>query len=151
MDTEDKKKYPKSRYRQTNRAIGNAEKRAAVLKDRIAGMSMQELADKYGYKSMSGPSNLINRAVKDIYKGEATEYVELTLDRLEQLLSAVWDPAMEGEIDAHEQARKVVADMRKMLGIDKPAKTEITGKDGAPVVTASDLANKLDEIAKRNK
>lgn len=127
-----------------------ADKKKQVLQDRMAGMTCREVAKKNGM-SASNVSLLVRSAIKETFQEEAKEYASITLQRLEDLLEAVWARALEGDIDAHEQARKTIADTRAMLGLDKPKRQELTGKEGVPVIDATSFAAKLEEIAKRDK
>lgn len=136
--------------KRTARDFERAQKRETALKLRLEGKTYNEIADIMGYADHKGPRDLIQRTIKDVYGPKANEYMAVTLARLEALLDAVWDPALKGDISSHEQARKVVADIRKMLGLDKPVVTEIGGPNGKPLqVEQVDVA--LDKLAERLK
>lgn len=135
----------------TEKQLARAHKREAVLKTRLEGKTWEEVAKIHGYAHKKGPWALVHNTIISIYKDSAIEYMEATLARLEQLLDAVWDPALEGDLSAHEQARKIIADQRKMLGIDRPVRQEVSGPDGGPMlISADDLEKKLAAIGERN-
>ena len=116
----------------------------------MSGKTWDEVAKQMGKKSGQAASQLVERTIKEIYGPKATEYLNITLARLEALIDAVWERALNGETESHEQARKVVADIRKMLGQDKPSETIIGGPNGAPVVTVN-VEAALDKLAERLK
>lgn len=135
----------------TEKRLRLAEKKAAVLKTRLSGKTWAETAEIHGYAHKKGPWQLVHSTIVSIYKKSAIQYMETTLARLEQLLGAVWDPAMSGDVYAHEQARKIIADQRKMLGIDRPVRQEVSGPEGGPMlISAADLEKKLSAIRERN-
>jgi len=125
-----------------------AEKRAMAIDLRKEGKTWQEVADTMGYASHKGPQELIKRAIKDTYGKAATEYVEILLERLEALFEDALDGGKQRrDPHWHEQARKVVADMRRMVAADKPAVQHI--EHTGTVTTAEDLDAKLAGIATR--
>lgn len=134
--------------KRTIRDVERAEKRARAIELRREGKTWAEVADVMGYADRSGPKELVDRAIKDVYGKAATEYVGLLLERLEALLS----DALEGgkqkkDPHWHEQARKVVGDMRKMLGADRPVTQQIDLSGS--VVSQGDLEAKLAGINAR--
>lgn len=134
--------------KRTIRDMERAERRARCIELRKEGKTWQEVADDMGYASHKGPQELIKRAIKDTYGKAATEYVELLLERLEALLAdAVEGGKQKRDPHWHEQARKVVADMRKMVAADKPATQHI--EHTGTVVTQESLEAKLAGIAAR--
>lgn len=136
----------------TAKRLQQAQRRKEVLEERLKGKTWKEIADHFGYADPHIPWELVSRTIKGIFKEEANAYTDLTLARYEKLLAAVWQDAISGDMEAHEQARKVIADSRKMLGIDRPARQEVSGPGGGPLqVTAEELDKRFDEIAKRMK
>lgn len=128
-----------------------AEKKAEALELRLQGKTWQEVADEMGYKSKSAVRELVNRTIRAHYGPKIDDYVAITLDRMEALLAMAWDKSAD-KVEWHEQSRKVIADMRKMLGLDKAAPDVHVAAEVK--VTAESLEAKLaavDERAKREK
>lgn len=138
---------PQGRYiRTTNMAKRDA--RAATLRD--AGWSFQAIADELGYGHRSEARQGVRRALREIVKGPATELLNLYLDRLEDLYlraaeimeadhvvvshgKIVRDDDGKPLIDhgptlaAIREARESLISTRKMVGLDQPAKVNLSG------------------------
>lgn len=133
--------------------IKRAERTAEVMALRKDGKDIAEIAELV---DLSGPTvaKIIRETVPKVYLGEAEAFMELTMKRQEALLAAVWRNALNGDLEAVEQARKVIADMRTLTGIDAPKRQELTGKDGGPLEIAAAgerIEQRLADMAKRLK
>jgi hypothetical protein len=53
-------------------------------------------------------------------EGHSQRQRQLALTRLDALLRAVWDKAVAGDLDAVGQGRLLIADMRRIQGLDGP-------------------------------
>jgi hypothetical protein len=83
-------------------------------------------------------------------RGEAgSEVLRLELERLDDLLAAVWDKARAGEAGAIDRALKVMGRRAALLGLDAPQKlahTDPTGKKAVAIrLSAQELSD--DDLA----
>ncbi len=53
-------------------------------------------------------------------EGQAQRQRQLAITRLDALLGGVWAKAVNGEVEALAQARLLIADMRRLQGLDAP-------------------------------
>ena len=66
--------------------------------------------------------------------GESTAVLrEIELERLDDLLAAVWPSAIAGDLPAVAMALRVAERRARLLGLDAPTRQELTGADGGPV------------------
>ncbi|HEX5566618.1 MAG TPA: hypothetical protein VFY14_06760 [Streptomyces sp.] len=121
-----------------------AQRRAEMFRRRNAGESMTSIAESFGMsrETLSKDFTRAYRAAIAEEQAEAEVWRRFQTDRCEQLLAAVWDDAMEGDIRANEQARKLIADISELNGWKAPVRAEVTGADGSPLLgraTAAEL------------
>ncbi|MEV6165695.1 hypothetical protein AB0L71_28045 [Streptomyces sp. NPDC052052] len=121
------------------------ERRTKLVHLRRAGINFDDpriLA--LGYSSRQSASKDFHRLMKKRAADEAAEvalYRQESKERLLSLLASVW-PAATGtgddlDLKAHEQARKIVADLDDLLGTKVPVRTEISGPDGGDIPFSS--------------
>lgn len=135
----------------SKRAYEAAVKNNQALTMRLEGKTFREIGEALNCDK-SYAQVRVKTAIQSIMKDKAEEFLAITFERLEALL----DDAMEGgktkqDTAWHDQARKIIADQRKMLGLDKPAQTEIGGIGGGPInvqVEAQSLDLGLEKLAK---
>lgn len=99
-----------------------AERRAKACDLRRSGMSYRAIAAECGVS--------VETAWKDVHvllaqlDAQATDALNthrrIGLLRLDRLIELAWSQAEAGDLAAIEQARKLEADRRKMLGLDAP-------------------------------
>lgn len=131
-----------------------AERRAQLIRLRRAGVPFDdERILSLGYSSPGAASKDMIRALKqrrDEQAAEVSVYRQQEGERLDALLEAVWDDALQGDLRAVDAALKIADRRAKLYGIDTPVRTEVSGPDGGavPLGTGS-LAelNKLISIA----
>lgn len=117
------------------RAVASERKvRAFAL--RKEGKPLRAIAEELGVSH-----EMVRRYVRDGLEelnrsrlDDATELRTLEEARLDGLLQGLWAPATGGDEKAAAVALRVCESRRKLLGLDAPTKSEITGKDGSPVV-----------------
>jgi len=130
--------------------LATIKNRASALELRRAGASLREIANAIGVSHVQA-KRYLDAAMKDLQdaqndSAEATRAVEL--DRLDRLHMALWPRAIGGKDkapDYHAIDRLVrIADRRaKLLGLDAPVRTELTGRDGAPLLSFEDLKRRV--------
>lgn len=121
-----------------------------ALELRKKGHSYQSIGDQLGI-SKEAAWQLVDRAMRELreaVKETATDVLHLDLSRLDDMLLA-WLPAAttkpEGAPTPDDKAANVVLRTierrSKMLGNDAPTRTELTGKNGGAIETATANAN----------
>lgn len=154
--------------RDKGKAITSARSRKAnaALSMRLAGATWNEIAVTLGYPTERSALVATERAlVKQLESTEDREKMRrLAGARLERLLRAVWpkaiDPDQMDQMVAVGKAREIVADHRKLFGLDAPTEvvvhqptlTELEGwvsrvlAVGAPQVVEYDILEGAGEV-----
>ncbi|MFJ2752665.1 hypothetical protein [Streptomyces sp. NPDC087297] len=121
-----------------------AHRRAQAIALRLAGMDYQTIAERLDYSDRGAASKDVHRALEANLEAEsvaAATLRELEVQRLDRMQAAAWAKAAKGDLKAIETVLKVIDRRARLLGLDRPARTEITGADGGPLqVEAVDLA-----------
>jgi hypothetical protein len=121
-----------------------AHRRAQAIALRLAGMDYQTIAERLDYASRGAASKDIHRALEETLEAEsaaAATLRELEVQRLDRMQAAAWAKAAKGDLKAIETVLKVIDRRCRLLGLDKPVRTELTGADGGPLqVETVDLA-----------
>lgn len=81
-----------------------------------AGYSYDEAADFLGYASRSGVWKAVQAALRAHESETVEEYRQLNLERLDELLTAVWGQALTGDRKALAEARRIVDSQSRLLG-----------------------------------
>lgn len=143
--------------------LSEIEQRALNL--RIAGKTLREIGDALDM-TVPGARKVILRALKrsdEAMAKQGAKHRELEAQRLNAMMAHLWDLAMGGvhvtpKIGADGSVRKTAEEASveaqnkavdrilrimerraKLLGLDAPTKTELTGKDGGPVATTAQV------------
>jgi hypothetical protein len=152
-----------------------AERRTAAMRLHIAGHTYQQIADRLGYKSAGAVGVDIQRAMEQLKKEQhktAEERRDLELARLDEI-AAVCHRVMLTEHVAHSGGKivervidgqvvplvdsapslaaadrliKVSESRRKLLGVDAPARQEITGETTVHYRVVGVSAEELDAL-----
>lgn len=123
-----------------------AKRRAQAIALRLAGMDFETIADRLNYANRQAATRDFHRAIAAarLEERQAVENLrEVEGQRLDRLQAAVWAKAIKGDLKAVETVLKVIAQRSRLLGLDAPVKTELTGPGGGPMqigtVTAAEL------------
>ena len=85
---------------------------------------MQQVADRLGYRSRQAAwkatTSLIERQEREV----TAEWQAFQLARLERLLLAVWQHALDGDDRAGQQALKIVQEIGRTTGASRPMRVE---------------------------
>lgn len=115
------------KFSRTNIKAAELEKRATEL--RLAGHTYRAIADIIGGVTYVGVYKAVTRSMKRNQE-ETAENAEMLRDieqqRLERLIAAADVKAQQGDIAAIDVVRKLSESLRKLNGIDAPAKTDVT-------------------------
>lgn len=113
-------------YNRTKIKSTELEKRATAL--RLTGLTYREIAAQLGVSHVSCYRAIL-RSI-DRNRKQTAENVDMLRSieqaRLERLISAADAKAQEGDIAAIDVVRKLSESLRKLNGIDAPAKTDVT-------------------------
>lgn len=116
-----------------------AARRKEMFERRASGERMTDIAESFGMsrQTLSKDFTRAYKAYLEEEKAGAEVWRRFQTDRLEMLLRAVMPEALEGDVRASEQARKLIMDISTVNGWNSPVKAEISGPDGGPVALAT--------------
>jgi hypothetical protein len=108
------------------------EKRLKALEVRRTGASYDEVARQSGYNSRGAAYVAVQAALEqsrqEMFKS-AELYRAESLERLNALLKACWDRAMEGSERHIDQARKIISDIGDLTGAKAPVRVQVEEGD----------------------
>ncbi|MEO1082405.1 MAG: hypothetical protein AAFY29_22815 [Pseudomonadota bacterium] len=114
------------------RKLQAEENRAEAVRLRKRGKTYQFIADELGITKQSAHA-AVQKAMKEIRtrRMEDTEtLLTLELERLDMLLDALWDKAMNGQHMPIDRILKIMERRARLLGIDAPLKVAPTNPEG---------------------
>jgi len=104
-----------------------SERQRLIMRYRRQGMTVSEIAESLD-TTHSQVSNALESAYRALHaEDEATIARQVDLERLDELHSAYWSAAKEGDIKAADFILKTMDRRAKMLGIDAPIQTQTDG------------------------
>ena len=119
---------------QTSPSTIDAKVRAArALELRMEGMKFDDIAEELGYAGRQGAYDAVSRELKALTREPAEEVLRLDLERLDKMWGIHYLNAQAGDAVALSSCMRIMERRARLLGLDSPAKTEITGKDGSPI------------------
>lgn len=102
---------------------------ARVFEMRIQGFTFEQIASEVGYQGASGAWQAYRR-VKETHIFESVEEArQLELMRLDELMYALWDRALGGDLSAVTGILKIMDRRAKLIGLDKPEKIDVNKWD----------------------
>jgi len=130
--------------------VAAVERQRQALELRKAGASYRTIAATLGYAGPQGAYKAVTAGLKEALREPATELKDMECARLDALLFALWPQATKGDPAAVSRCLAVMERRARLLGLDEPRKTELTGADGSPLLPASvdDLAARFDELVR---
>lgn len=118
---------------QTSPSTIDAKLRAAkALELRMEGMKFDDIATELGYNSKQAAFDAVTRELRAITREPAEEVLRLDLERLDRMWGVHYLNAQAGDAIALSACMRIMERRAKLLGLDVN-KTEVTGKDGAPI------------------
>jgi hypothetical protein len=102
---------------------------AKVLQLRIQGFTFEQIASEVGYQGASGAWQAYKRAKDSMIFESVDEARQLELMRLDEMMFALWDRAIGGDLPAVSCVLKIMDRRAKLLGLDKPEKVEVNKWD----------------------
>lgn len=106
---------------------------ARALELRMEGMKFDDIANELGYNSKQAAFDAVSRELKAITREPAEEVLRLDLERLDRMWGIHYLNAQAGDAQALASCMRIMERRARLLGLDAPAKNEITGKDGGPL------------------
>ena len=112
----------------SKRRIVANERSARAVEMRLSGATYAQIAAELGI-SQGGAYKAVTRAM-DLARERMAESAEtlreIERERLEHLIAAALPKAQAGDTKAIEAARRLSESLRRVLGLDAPARTDIT-------------------------
>lgn len=106
--------------RASPRRIEAAEKRKRALQLRKAGVSYDQIAQQVGYANRGNAHKAVMQELRELPKDDAKDVLNLEVERLDQLLMALWPAAMKGHVRSSETVIRLMERRSKLLGLDAP-------------------------------
>ncbi len=108
-------------------AVNAHERTLQALELRKAGMAYNVIADKLGYRSKQAAWQAVHNALKKTLQEPADEVRALELERLDALYKAMYPQALKGNLGAVDRCLKISERRAKLLGLDAPVKSDVSG------------------------
>lgn len=101
----------------TRKQVQKQEQRNRMLELRMEGLSYREIAMRVGLKSGASAYKDVKKAIADITRENAEQFIELELARYDKLWQEPYKQALKGDLFAVDRCLKIIADRAKMLGL----------------------------------
>lgn len=120
----------------SKRRIASVAKQAEALEYRKMGLSYAQIADKCGLNSAQNAWNAVESALKRTLQEPADEVRKLESARLDAMFIQTYNNAQKGDLQSIAAALNIMARRARLLGLDAPVRSELTGKDGEKLMAA---------------
>jgi hypothetical protein len=107
-----------------------AKRYSEVLEYRISGMTLEEIGKRIGVSKPRAHA-IVKDAIAATKSENVAEARKLEAERLDRIVFAHWQAAMQGDPKASEIVMKTMDRRAKLLGLDEP--TKIAGADGGAI------------------
>ena len=101
------------------------------------GATFKQIAEALGYKGPSSAYRAVMSALRRTQQEPADELRRLELERLDEALRAIAGRVRQGNLAAIDRWIRISESRRRLLGLDAPTRTEVTGAGGGPVLLAT--------------
>lgn len=125
-----------------------AERRVQAFDLRKAGASYRAIGRALGISEAQAHRDvhLVLDGLAKRANESAIHVRNLELSRMDSMLNALWQAIRRGDPTSISTALRVSERRARLLGLDAPAKQELTGKDGGPLATTQvDLTRLSDD------
>ena len=109
-----------------------AERQAQAISMRKAGATYKQIGQELGITAM-GAFKAVEVGLDKTLRESSEGLRELEVQRCETLMRGIWSKAIAGDVQAVDRALKISERIARLLGLDAPVKTEVTGPGGGPV------------------
>lgn len=142
------------------RAAQSKETAQLAVQLRARGLTLDQIAEQIGHKNKSSVSRLIDRELDrtPVEGADRLRKLELdTLARIQRKIDGLIDhKEPEISLEACRTQLSVSQQRAKLCGLNAPFRTELTGKDGAPLNDASKMSDEeiekeLEDLRRRAK
>jgi len=116
------------------RAVKSHDRKLKALELRKAGYDYRRIGETLGC-SVTQAHRDVAAALKLTLQEPADDVRALEVERLDNMLRALWRDVSAGNHGAIDRALRVMERRAKLLGLDAPTRTETTGANGEPVRT----------------
>ena len=132
------RKKPSRNGAKTSPETAAAKVRAAqALKLRMEGHTFEAIGQALGYSGKQGAYAAVKTSLDAITREPAEELIKLDLERLDVLWQIQYINAQVGDVQAMAACMKIMERRAKLLGLDAPAKQEVTGQNGKDLIPTS--------------
>jgi hypothetical protein len=87
---------------------------------RIAGASFAAIATELGYADRKGAERAVIAGLRAYFREPANDLLPLELDRLDRLQLAIWQQAMDGNVQAVLAVLRIMERRARYAGLDAP-------------------------------
>jgi DNA-binding CsgD family transcriptional regulator len=111
------------------------EREVRAFQLRLAGATYQQIADDLGI-SLGGAHKIIMRVLHrlEVTADETAEAVRrLEVERLDRMLLGLWPQATKGGQGAVDRVLRIMERRARLLGLDRPFRSEVSGPEGGPL------------------
>jgi hypothetical protein len=110
------------------RRLAAVDRQVEALKLRRAGKSFADIAQRLGYASRSNAYTAVMHALRRTLQEPADEVRRLEIERLDGLLSGLWERAAAGHLPSVDRVLAIMDRRAKLLGLDAPTRVDITAR-----------------------
>ena len=116
-----------------NRRAQIEERRKKVAANLLGGLTYRQMAGALDVSlgTIANDVKIILGRWEREQVQDVSEWVELESRRLERMLNAIWNDAIDGKSSAIDRALRIMERRAKLLGLDAPSKQQISGADGS--------------------
>lgn len=114
--------------------VSAAVRQSEAIQMRIAGYSYDVIAEQLGYANRSCAYKAVMTGLRRYIQEPAEELREIELDRLDALWQVAFREVSKGNLGAIDYCLRIMKRRADLLGLDAPAKQELSGPDGTPPV-----------------
>ena len=111
-------------------------RQAKALELRLAGYSYRRIAQELGV-NVSTAHRYVRKALQEVAERtqeSAEQVLQIELQRLDELLRAVWERATSGDKSAIHTALRIMATRHKLLGLEAPSSVHVEHSGETAVV-----------------
>lgn len=128
---------PRVEGRHRNRALAAA-RRARAIELRAQGWTYEQIAAELGYANRGTVYRMVGRALEAQTLEAVDALRSLEVERLDAVQVALWDNAMNGDVNAAKQAIRIIAARCRLLGLEEQARAQGTEQWPRTVVQPPD-------------
>ena len=121
------------RSRTSRHQIAIREKQLLGLELRKSGLQYAEIAELLGYSTAESAARSVKSLLTETQRESVEEYLDIEARRYDDMLYAVWEKALTGNVQAIDRVLRILAQKASLLGLNAPEQHVVTGVGGSPV------------------